>query len=438
MSVIRIVGGRLIDPSQNLDQKGDLWIVDGKIDAVQIGSGRGGSESIDLTIDASDMLVVPGLIDMHVHLRGAPGAGSGENVASGSRAALAGGFTGIACMPDTDPPMDNQGSAEFVTLQASRAGTIHVWPVGAVTKARQGQELAEMGGLVEGGAVAFSDSDRPIADAEIMRRALQYAQMFDKVVLNHPEVPELSRSGIMNEGFISMKLGMPAIPGAAEEIMVDRDLHLTGLTGGRLHLQNLSCRRSVDSVRRAKQNGIQVTAEVCPHHFMLTEEMLSSFDSVYKVNPPLRTSRDVEAMIHGLADDTLDVIASGHSPCSAEDKMHELDVAPFGMIGLETVLPVSITGLIEPGHLTWLQLISKLSTNPARILSIDRGTLQVGRPADITLIDPNASWTIDPSTFRSRSRNCPFAGMQVRGRAEIVLVDGEIRHSRQPQRESRG
>lgn len=425
MGSLRIAGGRVIDPSQDLDRVTDLWIDGGRIACI----GPDAPFAADETIAAGGLLVVPGLIDMHVHLRD-PGGETDETMASGTLAALESGFTSVACMPDTEPAVDNQASAEFVTLLASRANHVKVWPVGAVTKDRAGEELAEMGGLVEGGAVAFTDSDRPIANADIMRRALQYAQMFDKPVLTQPLVPELVRNGLMNEGFVSMTLGMAGIPSAAEEIMVDRDLHLAQFTGGRLHLQNLSCQGSVASIRRAKLAGLAVTAEACPHHFTLTEEELKSFDANFKVLPPLRTADDVHALVAGLVDGTIDVIASGHSPWAPEKKLRELDDAPFGVIGIESLLPVAIRALIEPGLITWPALIRKLATNPARILGIDRGTLQVGRIADVTLIDPSESWTIDPARFRSKSRNCPFAGWKVKGRAKIVIAGGKAKFRR--------
>lgn len=418
---IRVVGGRVIDPSQHLDQVLDVWISGGQIAALGDTPGL----TAERTIDAKNLIVLPGLVDMHVHLR-EPGNEADETIATAAQAALESGITSLACMPDTDPAIDNQASAEFVILQAKRAGHAHVYPVGAVTKRRAGEELAEMGGLTLGGAVAFTDNDRPIANAEIMRRALQYSKMFGKPILSHPEVSELTRDGLMNEGYVSMKLGFRGMPAAAEEIMVDRDLHLAQWTGGRLHLQSLSCAGSVASVRRAKEAGVMVTAEVCPHHLTLTEDALQSFDSVYKVNPPLRTGADVAALIAGLADGTIDAIASGHSPHAAEKKLRELDATPFGMIGIETLLPIAIKALVEPGHLSWPALIAKLATNPARILGLDRGTLQVGRSADVVLLDPQATWTIDPSQFRSKSRNCPFAGWPVRGRVHTVIVKGEV------------
>jgi dihydroorotase len=287
-----------------------------------------------------------------------------------------------------------------------------------------------MGGLVEGGAVAFTDSDQAVSNAEIMRRGLEYASMLGKAVLSRPEVEELTKRGIMNEGFTSVALGMPGMPAAAEQIQVDRDLHLAKWTGAKLHLQSLSCEGSVESVRRAQAEKIQVTAEANPHHFILTESEFRSFDSNFKVNPPLRTERDVEAIIRGLKDGTISVIASDHSPFANELKLRELDEAPFGIIGIETLLPLSIRYLVDPGHLTWSQLIEKLATNPARVLGINRGTLKEGRPADVTIIDPNEEWTIDVERFRSRSRNSPFHGQSIRGRVVAVLVAGVTKFSR--------
>jgi dihydroorotase len=425
MTLRCIRGGRVIDPSQSIDQEADLWIEEQRI----IGIGNKPVGKPYDVIDARGMIVVPGLVDMHVHLC-EPGDENNETIESGTKAALESGVTSLAVMPDTEPAIDNQSSAEFITAQAKRAGHVNVFPVGALTKGRKGEELAEMGGLVEGGAVAFTDSDRPVSNAEIMRRGLEYASMLGKAVLSRPEVEELTKRGIMNEGFISVALGMPGMPAAAEQIQVDRDLHLAKWTGARLHLQSLSCEGSVESVRRAQAEQIQVTAEANPHHFILTEREFRSFDSNFKVNPPLRTERDVDAIIRGLKDGTISVIASDHSPFANELKLRELDEAPFGIIGIETLLPLSIRHLVDPGHLTWSQLIEKLATNPARVLGINRGTLREGRPADVTIIDPNEQWTIDVERFRSRSRNSPFHGQSIRGRVVAVLVAGATKYSR--------
>jgi dihydroorotase len=338
----------------------------------------------------------------------------------------------VACMPNTEPAIDNQAAAEFVILQARRAGQANVFPIGAITKGRRGEELAELGGLVEGGAVGFSDDGSPVRSAEIMRRALEYARMFDRVVMDHCEDTELTRNGVMHEGEVSLALGLPGMPAAAEEIMVARDLILAEQTGGRLHILHVSTAGSVELIRRAKQRGVAVTCEACVHHFALTDEALRSFDSNFKMNPPLRTRRDVEAILVGLRDGTIDAIVTDHAPHAPEKKLRELDQAPFGVIGLETLLPICIKTLIEPGVLTWSEMIAKLTIHPARILGLDRGTLRPGAIADVTIIDPEAEWTIDPNQFRSKSRNCPFAGWRVRGRAHTVLVAGQVKYSLAP------
>jgi dihydroorotase len=377
-------------------------------------------------MDAAGTIVCPGLIDMHVHLR-EPGREEDETIATGTAAALAGGVTSVACMPNTEPALDSQAAAEFVYLQAERAGNASVFPIGAITKGRQGQELAEIGGLVEGGAVAFTDDGSPVVSAEIMRRALEYCRMFDRAVLSHCEDLDLTRDGVMNEGFESMRLGLRGMPAAAEEVMVHRDIALSELTGGRLHILHVSTAGSVDLIRRAKRRGVRVTGEACPHHFTLTDQSLRTFDSNYKMAPPLRTRADVQAVIEGLKDGTLDVIATDHAPHAPEKKMRELDHAPNGIIGLETLLPICVHALIEPAHLTWPQLIQKLTINPAQILGIDRGALRPGADADVTVIDPTTEWTIDPAKFKSKSRNCPFAGWKVRGRAHAVIAAGDVR-----------
>jgi dihydroorotase len=422
MNLLRIINGRLIDPAQNVDQIAELWIRGQEIAALGPQPGLRATR----TLDAAGMIVCPGLIDMHVHLR-EPGREEDETIATGSAAALAGGITSVACMPNTDPPLDHQSAAEFVYLQAERAGNANVFPVGCITKGRKGAELAEIGGLVEGGAIAFTDDDVPVVSAEIMRRALEYCRMFDKPVLSHAEDLELTRGGVMHEGRESMWLGLRGMPAAAEEVMIHRDIELARLTGGRLHILHVSTAGSVELVRRAKEKGVLVTAETCPQYCLLTDKCLHRFDSNYKVNPPLRTEHDVLAVIAGLRDGTLDAIASDHQPQAPEKKLRELDQAPFGMVGLETLLPICIRTLIEPGHLTWLQLLEKLTLRPGQILGIDRGTLKPGADADVTIIDPAFEWTIDVAKFTSKSRNSPFGGEKVRGRAHTVIVGGEIK-----------
>jgi dihydroorotase len=423
MQILRITNGRVIDPSQGLDRVTDLWIWGERI----AGLGPQAHLEPSQVIDAAGKIVCPGLIDMEVHLR-EPGREEDETIATGSLAALAGGITSVACMPNSEPALDNQAAAEFVYLQAERAGFANVFPVGAITKGRKGAELAEIGGLVEGDAVAFTDDDVPVVSAEIMRRALEYCRMFDKAVLSHPEDPELTRGGIMHEGVESMRLGLRGMPACAEEVMIHRDIELAQLTQGRLHILHVSTAGSAELIRRGKHQGVRVTGSVCPHHLLLTDKCLGSFDSNFKMNPPLRTEQDIQGLLAALKEGVLDVIASDHSPQAPEKKIRELDLAPFGIVGLETLLPICIKTLIEPSHLTWPQFLEKLTINPARILGIDRGTLQPGKDADVTIIDPDVRWTIDPAQFRSKSRNSPFAGLQVRGRAHLVIVSGEVKY----------
>jgi dihydroorotase len=419
-----ITGGRLIDPSQSIDRVTDLWISGGRVLAI----GESGPEDPDLIIHADGKIVCPGLIDVHVHLR-EPGNEEDETIATGAAAALAGGVTSLACMPNTLPPIDSQGAAEFVVLQGQRARKANVFPVGAVSKGRRGDELAELGQLVEGGAVAFSDDGAPVANAALMRQALSYAKMFNRPIMQHCQVPELTAGAVMNEGFESTRLGMKGWPAAAEDIMVARDIRLAEITGGRLHIQHISTARSVHLVREGKRRGVHVTAEACPHHFTLTDESLSSFDTNFKMNPPLRSRDDLEAVIEGLADGTIDILATDHAPHAPEKKLREFDQAPFGIVGLETLLPLVILALIEPGHLSWPDAIRKLTVAPAELLGIPRGSLRPGAPADVTIIDPATPWTIDPNHFLSKSRNSPFIGWPVRGRAHTVLVDGDVRHT---------
>ncbi len=423
LPTIQIAGGRIIDPSQDRDELGDLWISRGHI--LPTGASY---EEAEIVIDARGLIVCPGLIDVHVHLR-EPGNEEDETIATGAAAALAGGVTSVACMPNTIPPIDSQAAAEFVVLQGQRARQANVYPVGSVSKGRKGEELASLGQLVAGGAVAFTDDGAPVASAALMRRALEYSKMFDRVIMQHCQVPELTVGGVMNEGFESMRLGLAGMPDAAEDIMVARDIRLAEITRGRLHIQHISTARSVELVREGKRRGVRVTAEACPHHFTLTDERLRTFDSNYKMNPPLRTWSDVEAVVGGLKDGTIEILATDHAPHAPEKKIRELDQAPGGIVGLETLLPICIKSLIDPGHLSWPEAIRKLTINPAQLLGIPKGTLKPGAEADVTLIDASARWTIDPSQFRSKSRNCPFAGWDVRGRAHTVIVGGEVRYT---------
>ena len=425
MATLLIRGGRVIDPAQDIDRIADLRIVDGRI--AGIGPGETGAGRADETIDAAGMIVTPGLIDMHVHLR-EPGREEDETIASGTRAALAGGFTSVACIPNTEPPIDTQAAVEFIHQKAARADTCNVFVVACVSRNREGKELAEIGQLVEAGAVAFSDDGAPVADAELMRRALEYCSMFGKTILAHEEVLELSRGGVMNEGLVSLLLGLGGMPAAAEEVMIGRDTALAESTGGRLHVMHVSTAGGVALVRAAKARGVRVTAEACPHHFTLTDESLRTFDANCKMSPPLRTAADVEAIIVGIADGTIDCIATDHAPHAREKKMLELDRAPFGILGLETAIGLSVTRLIVPGRLAWPRLVEAMSTLPARILGLDRGTLRTGSPADVTIIDPDLDWKVDVKSFRSKSINSPFDGWTLRGRAVATIVAGRVKY----------
>ncbi len=419
MSRLVIANGRLIDPSQSLDRTTNVLIEDGRIAAFDV-SPRGS----DQVIDAKGCIVSPGLVDIHTQLR-EPGCEEDETIETGTAAAIAGGYTSIACTAETDPPIDTPAGVEFVHQKAARAHRCHVFVIACVSKNREGKELAEIGSLVEAGAVAFSDASLPIYNTDLLRRALEYCLMFDRPILNHPEVLDLSRGGVMHEGRTSMVLGLGGMPAEAEDVMVSRDLRLAESTGGRLHLMNISTAGSIELIRRAKNRGIRITAEVAPINFTLTDESLRSFDSHCKLNPPLRSQSDVEACIAGLADGTIDVIASCHAPRASEKKMQDLDLAPFGMVSLETTLPLVITKLIEPGHLDWPSALAKLTINPARVLGLNKGTLAIGADADVTIIDPRVEWTVDPEIFHSKSSNTPLAGMKLRGKAVQVIVGGK-------------
>ena len=420
MSCILIRNGRVIDPATHHDAVANLWIENGVIAAVG-GPDRQATE----TIDAAGKLVCPGLIDMHVHLR-EPGREEDETIATGCAAAIAGGVTSVACMPNTEPPLDSQSAAEFVIQQARRAGLANVFPVGCLTKGKLGQDLSEMGGLVQGGAVAFTDDGTPVTDSEVMRRAMEYARGLGKAVLSHSEDLALTKGAVMHEGAESLRLGLKGYPAAAEEILIYREIALAEITGARLHILHVSSARGVELIRWARDKGLPVTGEASPHHLLLNDECLRGFDSNFKMSPPLREKKDSAALIQGLKDGVITVLATDHAPHSVEKKMREIDQAPNGIIGLETFLPTCVKALIEPGHLTWPQMIAMMTLHPAQILGIDRGTLKLGAPADVTIINPDREWTIDVNKFRSKSRNCPFGGWKVKGLAEQVIVGGRV------------
>lgn len=422
MSSLLIRGGRVIDASRELDRVGDVIVRDGRIAEIGLNLGQ-----TDEVLDATGCIVCAGFIDTHVGVRD-PGFEEDETTATATAAALAGGFTRIAALPDTLPVVDNAAAAEYVVLQAKRAGNCRVYPLGAVTRNHAGEELADLGQLARSGAVAFTDAKSPIASAEIMRRALEYARMFDRPIFVHPQDPTLTANGVMHEGYYSTALGLRGMPAAAEDILVSRDIALAELTGGRIHLMSISTRGAVEQVRRAKQRGIKVTCDVTPHHITLTDADMQKYDANYKVRPPLRTEDHVQALFDGLIDGTIDAISADHQPWASEKKDRELDQVPFGIVGLETLLPLCVKTLVEPGRLSWLQLIAKLTTGPARILGwTEAGTLATGVSADVTVIDPQATWTVDPAKFRSKSRNTPFGGWTVPGQVKAVVIGGEIR-----------
>jgi dihydroorotase len=420
MPTILIQNGTVLDPSQKLERKADLLIRDGKV--AGIGSNLG---KADRAIDATGCFVTPGLIDIHVHLR-EPGDEEEETIATGAAAAVAGGFTTVCCMPNTKPPLDNEGQIEFILREAQRVGLANVLPVGAITKERQGKELAEIGSMLQRGAIALSDDGVGVGDASVMRKVLQYCKMFDACIMQHCEEPTLA-GGSMHAGIMSTKLGLAGISAEAEQLMIARDLLLNRTIGCRYHVQHISTAWSVELIRRAKRDKQIVTAEVSPHHLLLTDESCKEYDTNFKMNPPLRTASDVAACIEGVKDGTIDCVATDHAPHRAEEKELEFPDAPMGIIGLECALALYSKALVDPGHVDWMKLIDLMSTRPAQIIKLDRGTLRDGAIADITIIDPQLAWTIDVTKFKSKSRNCPFNGWQVKGGAVATIVGGDVK-----------
>ncbi|MDD4890054.1 MAG: dihydroorotase [Phycisphaerae bacterium] len=423
MTNILIQNGQVVDTVSLKLKKADVRVRDEKI--VEVGpklKPGGGDERV---VDAKGLLVSPGLVDIHVHLR-EPGDEDEETVASGAAAALAGGFTDIACMPNTTPALDNEAAIEFVFRQAFRAKAARVWPVGAITKERAGKELAEYAQMVRGGAVAFSDDGAGIASAGVMAKALKYMQPFERTLIQHCEEPTLA-GGVMHGGFHSTRLGLPGVPALAEELMIRRDIALVRSIGGRYHVAHISTKVGVERVREAKKEGLHVTTEVCPHHLLLTDEAVSTYDTNYKMSPPLRSPEHVAALFAGLKDGTIDCLVTDHAPHRPEEKEVEFLNAPFGIIGLECSLGLFAKALVHSGRLSWPAMLAKMTDGPRDVIGRPRVAVAVGQNADLTLIDPAREWTVDVSTFRSKSRNCPYDGWQLKGRPVMTILEGKIK-----------
>ncbi|ABQ26047.1 dihydroorotase [Geotalea uraniireducens] len=416
-----IKGGRVVDPSQNIDDTMDLLVEDGRIK--EIGKGLKAPAGAEI-IDAAGLLVTPGLIDMHVHLRD-PGLEYKEDIVTGTRAAAAGGFTSVACMPNTKPVNDNKAITSYIVNKAAKEALVNVFPVGSITQGSKGESLAEMGELKESGCVAVSDDGRPVVNGELMRRALEYAKGMGIMVISHSEELALVGEGVMNEGFTATELGLKGIPWAAEDVAVARDVYLAEFTDSPLHIAHISTSGSVRIIRNAKARGVKVTCETAPHYFSLTDDAVRGYNTNAKMNPPLREAADVAAIKAGLADGTIDAIATDHAPHHLDEKDLEFNLALNGIVGLETSLPLSLQ-LVEEGVVDLKVLLEKMTCNPAKILGIDRGTLKVGAAADITVIDPDREWLVAAEKLASKSKNSPFIGRKMKGAAVYTVVGGKV------------
>ncbi len=432
-SDILIKNGHIIDPSQDIDVVGDILIENGKIIELRVKSSESGvkdnsklktQNSKLKIIDATGLSVLPGLVDMHVHLR-EPGFDYKETIKTGTMAAVKGGITSVCCMPNTNPVNDNETVTEFILRKTYAEGACYVYPVGAITKGQKGEELAEMGMMKDAGCVAFSDDGRPVMSSLIMRRALEYSKAFNVPVISHCEDMNLSEGGVVNEGRLSAQMGLKGIPSASEDVMVARDIILAEMTGGRLHIAHVSTEGSVRLIRQAKERGVNVTAETCPHYFTITEDSVKGYNTNAKVNPPLRTQKDVEAIIKGLKDGTIDAIATDHAPHHRDEKLQEFDKAPSGISGFETALSLSLR-LVYEGILTMSQLVEKMALVPSRILGIDAGTLKVGFDADIAIVDMNKEFKVESEKFLSKGKNTPFEGWTLKGMPVITICKGKV------------
>jgi dihydroorotase len=418
-------GGRVIDPANGRDGAFDVLVENGTIARVSRDLPADGAEVLELR---PGWLVVPGLIDIHVHLR-EPGQEHKETIATGAASAVAGGFTAVACMPNTVPVNDHAGITQFILKKAAEAGLARVYPIGAVSIGSRGEQLAELGEQKSAGCVAFSDDGQPIATALLMRRALEYASMLGVPIVDHCEDPTLRNEGVAHEGAVASALGLRGIPGVAESVMVERDISLAGFTGAHVHIAHMSAGESIRAVRAGKDRGVRVTCEVAPHHFVLTDEALQEpvkYDTNVKMNPPLREAADRDAMLDGIADGTVDAIATDHAPHHADEKMTEFDQAPFGIVGLETAVPLVFDRLVHTGRITLGRMVELLSMNPARVMNLPGGTLGVSAPADITVLAPDMPITVRASTLRSRSKNTPFDGWRLRGGVAATIVGGRV------------
>jgi dihydroorotase len=421
-------GGRVVDPASGIDGVYDVLVEDGRIARVDRDLPVPADGSVTVVEVPRGFVVVPGLIDMHVHLR-EPGQEHKETVATGTLSAVAGGFTAVACMPNTSPVNDNAGTTEFILRKATEAGLARVYPIGAVTRGSKGEQLADIAELHAAGCVAISDDGHPVSTSLMMRRALEYTQMFDMPVIDHCEDPSLKGDGVAHEGFPAATLGLRGIPGEAESIMVSRDVLLAGLTGGHVHIAHMSARSSLRAVQDGKAQGSRVTCEVAPHHFVLTDEQLErpiKYDTNCKMNPPLRAEADVEALVAGIADGSVDAIATDHAPHHSDEKQVEFDRAPFGIVGLETCVPLTLDRLVHRGRIGLAKFVELLSVNPARILRRPGGTLAAGSAADITVLAPDAPVTVRAAALRSKSKNTPFDGWELRGAVAATFVGGRL------------
>jgi dihydroorotase len=422
---VLIRNGRVIDPANRIDQQCDVLIADGKI--AQVGRiNEVSAHSVSRVIDATGKLVTPGLIDIHVHFR-EPGDEEEETIASGSAAAVAAGFTSVVCMPNTNPAIESETDVEYVHRKGRQTRKTHVYCMGAITKKREGVELAEMGMMAEAGARGFTDDGNGVQDPAVMLRALKYAKMFDVVIAQHCQDSRIAGGGVMNSGYYSTILGLPGMDALAEEAMLWRDIQLIRKTQVRYHAQHISTAKSADLIRQAKKDSLPVTCEVTPHHLLLTDECCGEYDTNYKVNPPLRSREDAAALKEAIAEGLVDALVTDHAPHLQSEKELEFLAAPFGIAGLECALALYVKALIEPKVLDWPGLICLMTVNPAGIIGIDKGTLSLGKQGDVTIIDPEAEWQIDVHKFLSKSRNCPYHGWNVKGKVEKTIVGGEIR-----------